>query len=86
MAGEILALLHGLQQQMRVAYPFVTHDFGVVVMLRGQVVEQGPVPRIFSQPSHAYTELLLSSVPEMELNWLDSVLQRRQSRPVATVA
>ena len=64
---------------------FITHDLAtvraiadrVVVMLRGEIVEQGVKDTVFSPPHHEYTELLLSSVPEMDPDWLDNLLRRR---------
>jgi peptide/nickel transport system ATP-binding protein len=46
-------------------------------MLQGRVVESGPKDEIFTPPHHEYTELLLSSVPEMEVGWLEKVLENR---------
>ena len=90
-ADGILKLLQQLQAEMRLAYLFITHDLGVVrrvadrvaVMLRGELVAEGPIAKVFSPPFHPYTELLLSSVPEMRLDWLDEVLIRRAERPRA---
>jgi peptide/nickel transport system ATP-binding protein len=49
----------------------------VVVMKDGKVVEQGPKTDMFQPPHHPYTDLLLSSVPEMDPDWLDNLLQAR---------
>jgi peptide/nickel transport system ATP-binding protein len=46
-------------------------------MLEGKVVEQGMKDEIFSPPHPEYTELLLSSVPEMDPNWLTELLKKR---------
>jgi len=85
-AEEILKLLDRLQQELNLGYMFITHDLAtvraiadeVVVMLQGEIVEYGPKDEIFTPPHHEYTELLLSSVPEMDPDWLDGVLQKRQ--------
>ena len=82
---EILRLLKRLQDELGVAYMFITHDLGtvkriankVVVMLRGQTVASGDTASVFAPPYHPYTELLLSSVPEMRPDWLDGILARR---------
>ena len=82
---EILRLLKRLQEELGLAYLFITHDLGTVkriankvaVMLKGQIVSSGPTAQVFAPPWHPYTELLLSSVPEMRANWLDEVLQKR---------
>ena len=46
-------------------------------MHHGKVVEQGPKAEVLTPPHHAYTELLLSSVPEMDPDWLTGLLARR---------
>jgi peptide/nickel transport system ATP-binding protein len=82
---EILRLLRRLQDELGVAYLFITHDLGVVrrladrtaVMQRGRVVEQGPTAEIFTPPFHDYTGRLLASVPELRRDWLDQVLAAR---------
>jgi peptide/nickel transport system ATP-binding protein len=82
---EILRLLDRLQGELGLAYMFITHDLAtvkaiadhVVVMQGGRVVEQGPKAEIFEGPHAPYTELLLSSVPEMDPGWLDRVLAAR---------
>ena len=48
----------------------------VVVMYQGLVVEQGSKKDIFNPPHPEYTKLLLSSVPEMDPNWLNKVLEK----------
>lgn len=86
-AEGILRLLDRLQREMGLTYLFITHDLAtvrsiadeVVVMQGGQIVEQGPKDQIFNPPHHEYTELLLSSVPEMDPDWLDTVLAERQT-------
>ena len=86
-AEEILKLLHRLQDELRVSYMFITHDLAtvkaisdeVVVMLQGKIVDQGPRDKVLTPPHHEYTELLLSSVPEMDPDWLDGVLESRGS-------
>jgi peptide/nickel transport system ATP-binding protein len=85
---EILKLLMRLQQEMGVTYLFITHDIAtvraiadeVVVMHRGKVVEQGPKAEVLSPPHPAYTDLLLSSVPEMDPDWLTGLLARRAEK------
>lgn len=84
-ADEILKLLKKLQDELGVAYLFITHDLGVVrriahrtaVMYKGKFVAEGPTKMIFSPPFHPYTEKLIASVPEMRTDWLDEVLARR---------
>jgi peptide/nickel transport system ATP-binding protein len=85
-AEEILKLLQRLQDDLHVSYMFITHDLAtvraiadeVVVMLRGEIVEQGEKNDIFTPPHHEYTDLLLSSIPEMDTDWLDNLLAERE--------
>jgi len=81
----ILELLLRLQRELNLTYIFITHDIAtvkaisdqIVVMLQGQVVEQGMKSEILSPPYPEYTELLLSSVPEMDPDWLTGLLKAR---------
>ncbi|WP_412769805.1 dipeptide ABC transporter ATP-binding protein [Ralstonia pseudosolanacearum] len=71
--AEILQLIRALQQEMRMAVVFITHDMGVVaevadrvlVMYKGERVEAGPSATVFAQPAHPYTRALLSAVPQL---------------------
>ncbi|WP_281016798.1 MULTISPECIES: ABC transporter ATP-binding protein [unclassified Minwuia] len=84
-AEGILKLLDRLQKELNLAYMFITHDLAtvrsiadeVVVMKQGKVVEQGPKNEMFTPPHHPYTDLLLSSVPEMDPDWLTTVVEER---------
>ncbi|WP_028878785.1 ABC transporter ATP-binding protein [Terasakiella pusilla] len=85
-AAGILKLLRRLQDQMGLAYLFITHDVAtvraiadeVVVMRQGNIIEQGLRDDMFTPPHHEYTELLLSSEPEMDPDWLNRVLHERK--------
>jgi peptide/nickel transport system ATP-binding protein len=87
-AEEILKLLQRLQNELHISYMFITHDLAtvkaiadeIVVMLLGEIVEQGLKEDVLSPPHHEYTDLLLSSVPEMDPDWLDHLLQARAER------
>ncbi|MDH5528668.1 MAG: ABC transporter ATP-binding protein [Paracoccaceae bacterium] len=87
-AEGILKLLDKLQSEFELAYMFITHDLAtvksiadeVVVMKDGRVVEQGPKPEMFQPPHDPYTELLLSSVPEMDPDWLTNLLNERKQK------
>ena len=69
--AQILQLIRQLQEEMHMGVVFITHDMGVVaevadrvlVMYRGDKVEEGPSERVFADPRHAYTRALLSAVP-----------------------
>ncbi len=86
-AEEILKLLQRLQDELELSYMFITHDLAtvkaiadeIVVMLQGRIVEQGEKNDVLTPPHHEYTELLLSSVPEMDPDWLDGVLEKRNA-------
>ena len=81
----ILKLLLTLQERLGLSYLFITHDIAtvkaiadeIVVMHMGRVVEQGPKQQILSPPHPDYTELLLSSVPDMDPDWLTKLLNDR---------
>ncbi|MBA8880321.1 ABC transporter ATP-binding protein [Phyllobacterium myrsinacearum] len=85
-ADGILKLLLDLQADEHVAYLFITHDLATVksiadaiaVMYRGEVVRYGPKSQVLKPPFDAYTDLLLSSVPEMELGWLEGAVKNRR--------
>ena len=93
-AEGILRLLDRLQSELGLGYMFITHDIAtvraiaddVVVMQGGRVVEQGPKDDVFRPPHDPYTELLLSSVPEMDPTWLDRLLSERRHGTVQTPA
>ena len=81
----ILKLLLRLQNELGLTYLFITHDIStvnaiadqVVVMNQGEVVEQGLKTDVFQPPYPDYTALLLSSVPEMDPDWLTNLIQQR---------
>lgn len=71
--AQILELLDDLQREEDMSVLFITHDMGVIeetadrvnVMYAGQIVEQAPVDRLFTDPRHPYTRGLLASIPGM---------------------
>ncbi|MGC1486449.1 MAG: ABC transporter ATP-binding protein [Albidovulum sp.] len=85
-AEGILKLLLDLQAQENVAYLFITHDLATVkaiadsiaVMYRGEVVRYGTKSDVLNPPFDDYTDLLLSSVPELRLGWLEDVIKNRK--------
>ena len=83
----ILQLLMRLQKDTNVSYLFITHDIAtvraisdeIVVMHKGKVVQQGLKSQVLNPPYPPYTELLLSSVPEMDPDWLTNLLKEREA-------
>jgi peptide/nickel transport system ATP-binding protein len=71
--AQILNLLRELQEEMGIAYLFITHNIGVVeffahdiaVMQKGLIVEQGAAVDVLNRPQHSYTRTLLAAVPKL---------------------
>ncbi len=71
--AQILNLLQKIQQETKTSILLITHDMSVIakmcdrvlVMYAGQIVESGPVEKIFSSPQHPYTQKLLSAIPRL---------------------
>ncbi len=85
-ADGILKLLLDLQKVEDVAYLFITHDLATVkaiadsiaVMYQGKVQRYGSKSQVLTPPYDDYTDLLLSSVPEMKIGWLEDVISNRK--------
>ena len=86
-AEGILDILQDLQNKTDMAYLFITHDLAtvkaiadkIVIMLEGKIIEQGEKKKVLAPPYHEYTDKLLASVPEMDPDWLDNLLDERAS-------
>ena len=73
--ARILALLARFQQEMGLAYLFITHNISLVagfahemaVMYRGRIVEQGATDTVLASPQHEYTKALLAAVPTIRM-------------------
>ena len=69
--AQLLNLLMRLRAELGFAMLFISHDLSVVrhlcsrvlVMYRGEIVEQGPIDTVFGAPQHPHTRALLSSIP-----------------------
>lgn len=80
-AASIIKLIEDLRDRLNLAIVFISHDMAtvasladeIIVLQRGLAVEQGQAADILLKPQHAYTKLLLSSVPELRQGWLEEV-------------
>lgn len=85
-AEAILDLLVSLQDRLNVAYIFISHDIStiariadrVAVMRDGEIVEAGPTAEVLRPPHHDYTDLLVRSVPDLKVGWLETVMEHRR--------
>lgn len=88
--AQILALMAEIQRRKHMAVMFITHDFGVVsdiadrviVMEKGNLVEQGTASEVLRTPSHPYTQRLIAAVPRMAQQDREPV---SQDKPILTV-
>ena len=77
--ANVIELLRGLRKNLGVSFVFISHDLSTVsafadtiaVMYKGIIAETGTVHQVLSPPSHPYTDLLISSVPELRVGWLE---------------
>jgi peptide/nickel transport system ATP-binding protein len=84
--ANVISLLKGLRDKTGVSFVFISHDLStvasfadeIVVLYAGRVVEQGPVDEVLSPPFHPYTRLLISSVPELRIGWLEDTMEKRE--------
>ncbi|MCP4181989.1 MAG: dipeptide ABC transporter ATP-binding protein [Hyphomicrobiales bacterium] len=85
-SSNVIKLLQKLRDQTGVSFVFISHDLStvgsfadeIVVLYAGRVVEQGPVDEVLAPPYHPYTRLLISSVPELRVGWLEDTMQKRE--------
>ncbi|MEC9329374.1 MAG: ABC transporter ATP-binding protein [Pseudomonadota bacterium] len=86
--ANVIELLKRLRKQTGVSFVFISHDLStvasfadeIVVLYAGRVVEQGPVDHVLSPPYHPYTRLLISSVPELRVGWLEETMQTQEAQ------
>jgi peptide/nickel transport system ATP-binding protein len=84
--ANVIKLLSNLRNKTGVSFVFISHDLStvssfadeIVVLYAGRVVEQGPTDEVLEPPFHPYTRLLISSVPEMRIGWLEDTMKRRE--------
>jgi len=90
-AEEVLQLQRRLQEQLGLAYLFITHDLAtvrriahrVLVMWRGRIVAQGATAQVLGEGRHPYVNALCASEPEMRPGWLEETLARRAAEAQA---
>ncbi|RKF16291.1 dipeptide ABC transporter ATP-binding protein [Roseovarius spongiae] len=86
--ANVIDLLTRLQKETGVSFVFISHDLStvasfadeIVVLYAGRVAEQGPTDMVLAAPHHPYTRLLISSVPEPRMGWLEEAAQTRAAR------
>ena len=102
-AASIIRLIEDLRERLRLAIVFISHDLATVasladevaVLRHGRLVERGATRAVLENPSDAYTRLLVSSVPELRIGWLEEAVAARdrlrsaltlEERPLELVA
>ncbi|MDH5352824.1 MAG: ABC transporter ATP-binding protein [Gammaproteobacteria bacterium] len=84
--ANVIKLLTSLRDKTGVSFVFISHDLStvasfadeIVVLYAGRIVEQGPTDEVLEPPFHPYTRLLISSVPEMRIGWLEETMKKRE--------
>jgi peptide/nickel transport system ATP-binding protein len=83
--ANVISLLKKLGEETGISFVFISHDLStvssfadkIVVLYAGRLVEQGTVQEILSPPFHPYTKLLINSVPELRVGWLEETLKKQ---------
>ena len=86
--ANVIELLKRLRKQTGVSFVFISHDLStiasfadqIVVLYAGRVVEQGRTDQVLSPPYHPYTRLLIASVPELRIGWLEETMQTQEAQ------
>ena len=86
--ANVIDLLKRLRKQTGVSFVFISHDLStiasfadeIVVLYAGRVVEQGKTDLVLSPPYHPYTRLLIASVPELRVGWLEETMQTQEAQ------
>ena len=85
--ANVIRLLERLRREIGVSFVFISHDLStvssfadeIVVLYAGRVVEKGPTDQVLSPPFHPYTRLLITSVPEMRVGWIEDTMETREA-------
>ena len=85
--ANVIDLLKRLRKDTGVSFVFISHDLStvasfadaIVVLYAGRVAEKGPTDEVLSPPYHPYTRLLIASVPEMRVGWLEETMEKREA-------
>lgn len=83
--AEIVTLIKELRERNGLSFLFISHDMAtvagiadrVVVMKQGEIVDQGLVSDVLFRPTHAYTRLLIDSIPALRQGWLEEAVEKR---------
>ena len=86
--ANVITLLKGLREKTGVSFVFISHDLStvasfadeIVVLYAGRIVEQGPVDHVLSPPYHPYTKLLIASVPELRVGWMEEMMESSEAQ------
>jgi peptide/nickel transport system ATP-binding protein len=85
--ANMIELLRRLRKETQASFVFISHDLStvasfadeIVVLYAGRVVERGPAGQVLSPPYHPYTRLLITSVPELRIGWLEAASATRET-------
>ncbi len=86
--ANVIELLKRLRKKTGVSFVFISHDLStvasfadeIVVLYAGRVVEKGTTDEVLSPPYHPYTRLLISSVPELRVGWLEETMGTQEAQ------
>jgi len=86
--ANIIELLKRLRKNTGVSFVFISHDLStvasfadeIIVLYAGRVVEKGGTDLVLSPPYHPYTRLLISSVPELRVGWLEETMETQEAK------
>jgi peptide/nickel transport system ATP-binding protein len=92
--AAILDLMAELRRELNISYLFISHSIStvravcddIVVLYAGRKVESGATETLLAPPFHPYTDLLISSVPELRRGWLEQTARRRELPAIGAVA